>query len=80
MNVDIMCETLHHLNNLHAKCCKPLFDTYWVMSQRQLHEHWFLSAQDLKFYLHKHGLLRGPTKKSNSVQSDDFGGQLISPR
>ena len=30
--------------------------------------------------MHKHGLSRSPTKKSNGVKSHDLGDQLISPR
>ena len=42
LNVDVMCETLHHLNDLHTKCCKhwffwsnfqPFFDANWAESQ-----------------------------------------------
>ena len=42
LTLDIMCETLHHLNDHHANRCKhrffrinfrPLFDTYWAVSQ-----------------------------------------------
>ena len=45
-------------------------------------ECWLLSAQELKVFLHKYGLLRSPTKKkkSNGVKAHDVGGQLISPR
>ena len=56
-NIDIMCETLHHLNDLHAKW---LFDTYWAVPQPYLDECRFLSAQELEVYLH---ISRRRTKK-----------------
>ena len=44
-----------------------------------LHHCYFLCAQELKVYLHKHGLSRRPTKKSNGVKSHGLSVQLISP-
>ena len=56
----------HYIIKMTSKCCKhwffcgnfrPLFDTYWVVSHSLFDECWFLSVQELKVYLHKHGFL-----------------------
>ena len=76
--VDIMCETLHHLNDLHAKCCKHwffevIFDYIWTHIGRYLSHNltWMLVFRCSKVK----GL---SAKKFKGVKSHDLSIQLIS--
>ena len=82
--LDIMCETLHHLNDRHANCCKHWF--FWCNFRSHFDPYMgVITAITWRISVFKHSrvescLSRSPTKKSNGVESHDLGGQLISPR
>ena len=89
LNVDIMCETLHPLNDLYAKCCKhwlfwgnfrSLFSHIGRFLSHNLTNVGFQVLKIWRFICINTVFRLAPLKMSNGVKSHDLGGQLISPR